>query len=115
MRPDNRGLTIEATMRHVHTRIIAGFFLCFFAGLQAQTVPEKRTAPVPRLIRFSGNSQFTGGSPPSGPVGARFAIYSVDAGGTPLWSETQNVTLDASGRYSTVLGSTTNEGVPAEI
>jgi hypothetical protein len=48
-------------------------------------------------------------------VGANFAIYSQQEGGMPLWSEEQNVELDAKGDYTALLGSTKNEGVPVEL
>jgi hypothetical protein len=52
---------------------------------------------------------------PAGPVGATFAIYSEQEGGTPLWTEDQNVELDASGNYTVMLGVTKNGGVPPEL
>ena len=54
-------------------------------------------------------------SQPAGPVGTTFAIYSEQEGGTPLWTEDQNVELDANGNYTALLGVTKNGGVPAEL
>jgi len=48
-------------------------------------------------------------------TGATFAIYAQQEGGTPLWSEDQNVELDANGNYTALLGSTNNEGMPVEL
>ena len=48
-------------------------------------------------------------------MGVTFAIYNQQDGGAPVWMETQNVTLDASGNYSVLLGSTTTTGLPADL
>jgi hypothetical protein len=48
-------------------------------------------------------------------IGATFAIYSEQEGGTPLWTEDQNVELDANGNYTALLGATKNGGVPPEL
>ncbi len=84
-------------------------------GLQAQTALEKPTPTVgPRLVRFAGSV------PPAvasagGAVGAIFSIYKEEHEGTPLWSETQNVQPESDGKYSVLLGATTDSGVPASI
>lgn len=43
------------------------------------------------------------------------AIYKDQQGGAPLWMETQNVTLDAQGNYSLLMGATQSEGLPLEL
>jgi hypothetical protein len=48
-------------------------------------------------------------------IGATFAVYGQQDGGTPLWTEDQNVELDANGNYTVLLGSTKNGGVPLEL
>ncbi len=48
-------------------------------------------------------------------VGVIFAIYKQQDGGAPVWQETQNVTLDANGNYSVLLGSTTATGLPGDL
>src|SRR5690348_2541577 len=73
------------------------------------------TTAVPRLVRI--NSSFH----PATAVTAGqiesvvFSIYSEESGGSPLWQETQNITLDSDGHYSVLLGFTRNEGLPAEL
>jgi hypothetical protein len=42
-----------------------------------------------------------------------FGLYADQKDGTPVWTEQQLVTLDADGRYSVILGSTSAEGLPA--
>jgi len=72
------------------------------------------TIAVPRLIRFSGTLGNIAGKPATGLVGVTFSLYEEEQGGSPIWTETQNVRADAGGRYTVVLGSTRNEGMPAE-
>lgn len=69
---------------------------------------------VPRLVHFAGTFR-SSLNQPAGPVGAIFAIYSEQEGGTALWSEDQNVKLEANGNYTVLLGSTKNEGVPVQL
>jgi hypothetical protein len=44
-----------------------------------------------------------------------FVIYSEEKGGTPLWQETQQVAVDANGRYSVLLGATHPDGLPLDL
>jgi hypothetical protein len=89
--------------------------LCFVAIASAQqTIGTAAVTAVPRLVRFAGSFN-PPVNQPAGPVGATFAIYSQQEGGTPLWSEDQNVDLGAGGSYEVLLGSTNNEGVPVEL
>jgi len=78
---------------------------------------QAATTTVPNLIRYSGTLKGEQGAaaPLSATVGATFAIYKQQDGGAPIWMETQNVTADASGQYSVLLGSTKTDGVPAEL
>jgi hypothetical protein len=66
---------------------------------------------VPHLVKFSGNIA----AAPAGTVGVIFALYADETGGAPLWQEVQNVTVDANGRYSAVLGSRSTSGIPVEV
>jgi len=77
--------------------------------------PAPTTTAVPRLVKFSGTLVDHGGKPLSGVIGVTFALYEGEQGGVPLWMETQNVQADAEGRYSVLLGSTKNEGIPAAV
>jgi trimeric autotransporter adhesin len=70
---------------------------------------------VPRLMRFSGVARGSGDTAQPGVVGVTFAFYAESTGGSPLWIETQNVQTDANGHYSVLLGSTTAEGLPADV
>jgi hypothetical protein len=67
---------------------------------------------VPRLIQFNGVLEDSMGKPLTGVVGISFGIYREQSGGAPLWLETQNVPLDAEGRYTALLGNASKEGLP---
>jgi hypothetical protein len=67
---------------------------------------------VPRLIRLSGSLNTDG---QSRTMGVTFAIYAEEKDGPALWQEVQNVTVDVGGRYSVLLGSSMNEGLPLDL
>jgi trimeric autotransporter adhesin len=91
------------------------FALRLAVPASAQQPPAAAAAPaVPRLIRFTGSFHAPSGQP-AGPLGATFSIYSQPEGGTPLWTEEQNVEPDAQGSYTVLLGSTQNGGLPVEL
>jgi len=87
------------------------------AASQSVSAPSEvvPALPVPRLIKVSGVAKEPSGQPRLGAVGLTFAIYKDQEGGAALWMETQNAELDAQGRYSVLLGSTQNEGMPLEL
>ena len=92
--------------------------LAVFAVLLASSsfAQQASTITVPNLIRYGGTLRDTSGSPiASGTVGVTFAIYKQQDGGAPVWMETQNVTTDAAGNYSALLGHTTANGLPADL
>ena len=84
----------------------------------AQSGPRSPSnVSIPRVIRFRGTLNLdvekSGGS---GQVeSVTFALYKDQQGGVPLWIETQNVKLDAAGRFSVQLGATAAQGMPAEL
>ena len=92
------------------SHIIVACFLCFLAVAHAQQTQSASPLTVPRLVHFAG-SFHPPVNQPAGPVGATFAIYNEQEGGTPLWTEDQNIELDANGNYTVLLGATKNEGV----
>jgi len=102
-------------MRRFRTNIIA-IALATFLLVAASSAQQTSTATVPNLIRYSGTLKDAQGAVPSGtPLGVTFAIYKQQDGGVPVWQEIQNVTPDASGQYSVVLGSTTATGLPDDL
>lgn len=78
----------------------------------AQTQPS---STVPREFRISSVYHPTGGQAPAPLESVTLSIYRDEQGGTPLWSETQNVPVDTEGRYSALAGSTLPDGVPADL
>ena len=84
-----------------------------FAQSQPPTISQESL--VPRLVNFNGIATDVDGKPLSGTVGITFGIYKEQQGGAPMWIETQNVSLKASGRYTVTLGSTKSDGIPVEL
>jgi len=72
-------------------------------------------AGLPRQIGFSGITNDVGSAPVSGVTGITFAFYAEQTGGTPLWSETQNVQTGPDGHYTVLLGATKSEGLPTDL
>jgi hypothetical protein len=70
---------------------------------------------VPRLVQFSGTLKDSAARPVLGLASVTFSIYAEQDGGAALWSETQNVTADANGHYTAVLGVASSTGVPQEL
>ncbi len=92
--------------RIVHHYFVAAILLCSAAIAGAQ---------VPRLVKFSGTISDTAGKPLTGTVGVTFSLYEEQHGGSPVWVEVQNVQALGNGQYTALLGSTRNEGIPAEV
>lgn len=74
-------------------------------------MPYNGHAAVPEKISYQGNLTNSLGAPVTGSVQMVFSIYSVDTGGTALWSETQTVIV-SNAAYSVVLGSVTPLSLP---
>ncbi len=86
---------------------VAVGMLVVTASVSAQTPPP--------LVRFAGVVPASAGAGPGSTATLTFAVYADQQGGTPLWTETQTVTLDAEGRYAVVLGATQPAGLPVEL
>ena len=99
------------------TKLYSGVWLlliCSAVSLSAQQAAlAAANTVVPPLVKFSGVLADVNNKPLSGTVGVTFSLYKESQSGAPLWMETQNVTLDKSGHYTILLGSTTSEGLPA--
>src|SRR4029077_14068676 len=78
----------------------------------AQTPQEQS---VPRLITISGVYRPADGTPPAAVETVTLSVYADQQGGTPVFQETQQVTLDDRGRYSVVLGAAHPDGIPTEV
>jgi hypothetical protein len=84
--------------------------LAFTATVVAQDNAAASIPPVPSLLKFSGAVVHAPGT-----VGVTFALYKDQAGGAPLWLETQNVAVNDSGQYTVYLGANHANGVPPEL
>ena len=108
-------------MRRINMIVVLALCTLLFASIssaqQTSTVATTTTASVPNLIRYSGTLKDAQGAAlvSTAPVGVTFAIYNQQDGGAAVWQETQNVTPEANGQYSVILGSTTATGLPTDL
>src|SRR6202522_3652061 len=90
--------------------------ICSVVSLSAQqAVLAAANAVVPPVVKFSGAVIDASNKPLTGTVGITFSLYKESQGGAALWVETQNVTLDKTGHYAVMLGSTSSQGLPADL
>jgi hypothetical protein len=96
---------------------LALLFACLSSPVTfAQSASAARTeTSVPRLVQFNGTLKDASSHPVAGVVSVTFALYPEQDGGSPLWTETQNVFADASGHYNAILGTATSGGFPSEL
>jgi len=59
-----------------------------------------------QFLNYQGKLE-VGGNPASGTFGMTFSIYAASTGGSPLWTETQNVMVATDGVFNVLLGSVT--------
>ncbi len=76
---------------------------------------ERGQPVVPRLVKFNAALRDPAGKPVTGPVDVTFSLYREEAGGTPLWFETQTIEADAEGRYTVLLGAMHADGLPMDL
>ena len=97
--------------------LILGLLTALPAQQATTTNPAIRTtlSVVPRLVRVSSSFRPADGQPAAAVEGVTLSIYKDEKGGTPLWQEVQNVTVDSEGHYTVLLGLTHTDGVPAEL
>jgi hypothetical protein len=100
-------------MRRFNLTIVLVLFLLVSIVSGQQTA----STSVPNLIRYSGTLKDAQGAPVSSStaIGVSFAIYNQEDGGAAVWQETQNISADAHGQYSVILGSTTAAGLPGDL
>ena len=79
---------------------------CAFALTFASVSAWAQPVAVPQLLGYQGRLLHADGTPASGLVAMRFALFDDPGGGTALWSEDQSVAM-TDGFYSTFLGSVT--------
>ncbi len=101
-------------MKRIPILLFVGLVI-FATAARAQAPGAVQNPGVPQLVQFSGTLKDVGARPVTGSASVTFAIYAEQDGGTPLWSETQNVAADANGHYEATLGIATSGGLPQEI
>src|SRR5262245_31201899 len=86
-------------------------------ALYAQSAPSPTVVTaVPRLMWFSGAFQPADGSPAAPVESVTLSVYRDEQGGRPIWQETQDVVVvGTTGRFNVLLGSTTPDGMPADL
>jgi hypothetical protein len=70
---------------------------------------------VPQIIQFSGSLSGASANVPTATVSIAFTLYENEQGGTALWSETQNVTVNGQGQYTVMLGAASTDGLPLNL
>jgi trimeric autotransporter adhesin len=89
--------------------------VCLTVAQTAAPNSSPAATQVPRLIKFSGVAKDDTRNRPAGVVGVTFSLYKDEQGGSPLWVETQNVQIDATGHYTVMLGWASADGVPLSL
>ena len=107
-------------MKRIHLAMCTAILLLAVSSAGSWAQQNTATAnvaatAVPHLVKFGGSVKGLDGKPLTGVAGVTFSLYKDDQGGAPLWIETQSVQLDASGRYSVMLGATKADGLPADL
>jgi hypothetical protein len=103
-------------MRPIPTALVI-LVLCLAspAPVFAQSSQASLSTSVPRLINVSGVYRPADKQPLTPLEHVTFAVYAQETGGTPVWQETQQVAVDADGRYAVLLGATQPDGVPLDV
>jgi len=71
-------------------------------------------AEIPHLINYQGKLTDSGGQSVTGTKSIIFKIYNVASGSTPLWQETQSVTV-SKGVFNVLLGSVVALDLPFDV
>ncbi len=70
---------------------------------------------VPALVPYSGAALGMDGKALAGESSVTFQIYKEEAGGEPLWSESQMIAVDLTGHYRVQLGAASPNGLPQDL
>ena len=73
--------------------------------------PAATIETAAKVVRWTGSLPELAGKS----VDIQFEIYENAAGGQPLWSEIQRVSVGTDGHYSVLLGAMSNEGLPQTL
>jgi hypothetical protein len=82
-----------------------------------QATPAAASAPtaIPALVPYSGTAIAADGKPLTGEASITFLIFKEEAGGEPLWTETQSAVIDSTGRFKVQLGAANPNGLPPDL
>jgi hypothetical protein len=90
--------------------------VCLFFALCCSLVSgQEAGTKVPTLVKIGGMLPHSADQLGSEVIGVTFTLYREPQGGAPLWLETQNVRIDADGRYTALLGSSKPDGLPVDL
>jgi hypothetical protein len=98
-------------MKRVDAAVFSMLFVSFFASAAAAA------ATIPRVLKFSASlTSDSAAHFEAGVVGVTFSIYKEKDDESALWVGTQNVTIDADGRFTVLLGETESDGgIPLDL
>ena len=102
-------------MRHLARVSLCVVFLLAATSVYAQPASRSTSEAVPRVMHMAGVFVPADGQPASSVETVTIQIYAQEQGGAPLFEETQQVNVDASGRYSILLGATRPDGLPLDL
>jgi hypothetical protein len=101
----------------VKATLVYVILACVSVSPAQESAPKPReSGNVQRLFKFSG--ALTGSHRQGigiGTVALHFTIYNESYGGKPYWQETENVDVNAQGRYTVLLGETALGGLPPSL
>ncbi len=107
---------LRALVKQVYVGIVVLLTLGIGPLSHAQEmVTTNSDVVVPPLVSFSGALTDVNGKALAELTAVTFYLYKDQQGGAPLWMETQNVTTNNAGRYTVLLGSTSSQGLPADL
>ncbi len=95
--------------------VAALFLASVYPAFAQQATPAGPAASVPRVVRVDGAFAPGDGLPPAAVETVTLSLYASDTDATPLFEETQEVRVDALGRYALFLGGTSTEGLPVAL
>ena len=93
-------------------RVCAVLASILFSGAAFAQSP---VTSVPRVVRLDGQFVPANGLPPAAVETVTLSIYASPTDAQPVWTETQEIRVDAQGRYTVFLGATTADGIPASV
>jgi len=96
-------------------RVSCTVWILLFLTCAAMAQVPTADSVVPRLVNYAGVAKDENGKAMKGVIGATFAVYAEQEGGSPLWMETQNINAGANGTFAVQLGATKPDGLPVDL